>query len=196
MVAVVASAIAVVTPTIAIVASAIVVVGLWRAGAAVGAVGGAATAIAAVGGQVAVTTIRGRTVVEVVFVDGYVGFALARMIGLVAVIDRCPGVTHIVRMAVVRVVVWVGMMPAGLMHMVMVGRGIVGSVMGASVGIVGWDAPNEGGHGGTIAEAKVGGCIVEPVVGPHEPDATEVDGHVDFLARPGIVAVKPNFIVL
>ena len=67
----------------------------------------------------------------------------------------------------------------------------------AGKGTVGGHDPREGGQWAGVAETQCGGGAVHAgaclVV---EPDAGEVDGHVDFVAGVGVEAVEPYFVEL
>ena len=162
---------------------------------AVGVVGRGATRRGASAG-IGMACVGVVAVEEMGGVGSHIRLTLTGMIGCGVVIHWSPGVAHIVGVAVVRVVVRVGMMPSGLMHMVVVGASVGGMVVGTGVGVVGRYAPGEGGHGGAIAETQIGGGVVESVVAPHEPDAAEVDGHIYLLASPSVVAEEPHLVVL
>lgn len=67
-------------------------------------------------------------------------------------------------------------------------------VCDASVGVVGRYAPHECGHADIDAEAQVLGSVVH-ATGAVEPYALQVEGHVNLVARVGVVAIDPDFVV-
>ena len=73
----------------------------------------------------------------------------------------------------------------------------VGVVEVAHEGVVGRHRPVEVGRGHGAAEAQELRRAVHPVaVWVVEPDAGQVDGHIDFFAGVGIIAVQPDFVIL
>lgn len=84
--------------------------------------------------------------------------------------------------------------PAEAVHFVVVGAGVAGAVRHAGVVVVGRHEPGECRHAHFYAEAEVLGGVVH-AAGAVEPYALEVEGHVDFVAGVGVVAIDPEFVV-
>ena len=84
--------------------------------------------------------------------------------------------------------------PSMAMDVVVVGPCISGTVGEARVGVVGRDAPSDGGDADLDTEAQVLGCVVH-AAGAVEPNAMQVEGHVDFVAGVGVETVDPNLVV-
>ncbi len=93
-------------------------------------------------------------------------------------------VVHIVVMSVI---------PAMAVHIIVVGIVVSGGAGIAGEGMIGGHGPGEGGTAVAGAEAQVGSCAIDFVVG-HEVDTFQVDGHVDFIAGVGIPTIEPNFV--
>ena len=84
--------------------------------------------------------------------------------------------------------------PAVAVDIIVVTACVAWMVCDASVGVVGRYAPHECGHADIDAEAQVLGCVVH-AAGAVEPNAMQVEGHVDFVAGVGIETVDPNLVV-
>ena len=94
---------------------------------------------------------------------------------------------------------WRRRTPAKAVNLIVVGVAVVEVrvVVVAHEGVVGRHCPVEVGRGHGAAEAQELCRAVHPVaVGVVEPDAGQVDGHIDLLARVGVVSIKPDFVVL
>ena len=101
------------------------------------------------------------------------------------------GVTMVVGMVVE---VWVvAVVPAGTVDVIVVGVVVYHRARRANVVVVRRHHPSEGGTAVGGAEAQVGGCTIDIAVG-EQIDALQVDGHVDFVASIGIVAIQPDFV--
>ena len=101
------------------------------------------------------------------------------------------GVTHVVGVVVdVRIEVPV---PAGTVDVVVVGIVVDGGSGSADEVVVGGHDPGEGGTQVGGAEAEILCRTIDFAV-LYEIDAFEVDGHEDFFAGIGIVAVQPYFV--
>ena len=73
---------------------------------------------------------------------------------------------------------------------------VVRVVVAAHEGVVGRHGPVEVGRAHRAAETQVlCGAVYAVAVAVVEPYAGKVDGHVDFLAGVGVVAVQPDFVV-
>lgn len=105
--------------------------------------------------------------------------------------------THIIRRIVIGVVTVIRMAPTRLMDVIVVGIEESGGVEPTMEGAIGRHHPAPCGSPVGVAETQHGGSVVHTHAGTVvEPDATQVDGHIDFVAGVGIVAVEPNLIEL
>lgn len=92
-----------------------------------------------------------------------------------------------------------GRAPAIAVDMMMVGVAAVEVrvVVVSHEGVVGRHGPVEVGHGHVAAEAEVlSGAVHASADGIVEPDATQVEGHINFLAGIGIETKQPYFVEL
>ena len=84
--------------------------------------------------------------------------------------------------------------PAVTVDVVVVTAHVARDVLSACIWVIGWDIPFEARHPDRCVEAQVLRRVVHPA-GTVEPDALQVERHVDFVARIGIEAVDPQFVV-
>lgn len=92
-----------------------------------------------------------------------------------------------------------GWVPAIAVDVMMVGVAAVEVrvVVVAHKGVVGRHGPVEVGHGHVAAEAQILCCAVHASAdGIVEPDATQVEGHINFLTGIGIETEQPYFVEL
>ena len=84
--------------------------------------------------------------------------------------------------------------PAIEVDVVVIAADVAYWVWTTSEGVVFRHVPAEGGQHGVGVESQVlsGAVVAHAVV---EPDAAQVDGHVDFVSSVGVEAVEPHFIV-
>ena len=96
-------------------------------------------------------------------------------------------------------VVWCGRhwgYPTRTVDVVVVGAYVVRYVHGAGEVVVGGHAPEDGGHFCGATESQILCCAVEAAtIAVVEPDATQVEGHVDFFSSVGIVAENPQLVI-
>lgn len=84
--------------------------------------------------------------------------------------------------------------PAVAVYVVVVRACVAAAVRDARVGVVGRDVPRQRRPVHTRAEAQVL-CRVVDLCPAVEPDALQVDGHVNLVTRVGIVSEDPQLVV-
>ena len=118
-------------------------------------------------------------------------------VGVAVYRDRLGTVAHVVWRIVVGIVSGVRMTPARLVDVIVIGVEESGSVETTLEGAVGRHNPSEGGKRTGVAETQGGGSAVHTGAGGVvEPDAAEIDRHIDFVAGVGVETVDPNFVEL
>lgn len=124
-----------------------------------------------------------------------VGVTYARVPRIVVIVHGIVWVAMVVGMVVVvRVHVIV---PTMAMDVVVVGAYICMVVVGTVVVVIGGDVPVEVGGYCVATETEIVGCAIQMAgVLVVEPDALQVDGHVDLFACVCVVGIKPDLIVL
>ncbi len=117
------------------------------------------------------------------------------MPGVIVVVYGVAWVTVVVGMIVIMGVHVI--VPTMAMDVVVVGTHVYMVMVWTIVVVVGRNVPIEVGGYGVATEAEVVGCAIEMTgVLVVEPDALEVDGHIDLFASICVISIEPDLIVL
>ena len=77
---------------------------------------------------------------------------------------------------------------------IVVGSRVARVVRPADIRIVWWNIPGQRRHVDRGVEPQILRCVVHPSC-TIEPDAVEVDGHIDFVASVGVVSIDPYLVI-